>query len=99
MLKWSSGNDGGPSTRRSGIRVPPSAPKMKEDDLQVFALTAKYKEISLVIDILNKIYNFKGDWNHISFHDDNSESPQASIMIPKGYFQDAEMNRKDSPVV
>lgn len=70
---------------------------MHEDDLQIFTLTAKYKEISLVINILNKIYNFKGDWNHISFFDDNKDKT-GSMMIPKGYFHEAKMTRKDLKV-
>jgi len=70
---------------------------MHEDDLQVFTLKAKYKEISLIIDILNRIYNFKGDWNHISFFNDNKDKT-GSIMIPKDYFKGAEMSRKDIKV-
>lgn len=76
------------------MKFPQAVPKMHEDDLQLFTLKAKYKEISLVIDILNRIYNFKGDWNHISFHNDNKKKASGSIMIPKGYFHGAEMSRK-----
>lgn len=54
---------------------------------ELFYLKAEPKEISLVINILNKIYNFKRDWNYITFND------ASSIMIPKGYFESAEMER------
>lgn len=56
---------------------------MKEE----LTIRAEPKEISLVINIVNRIFNFKEDWNHITFND------KGSIAIPKGYFNNAEMER------
>lgn len=61
---------------------------MKEE----LTIRAEPKEITLIISIVNKIFNFKGEWNHISFFENNKDKT-GSVMIPKGYFKGAEMKR------
>lgn len=57
---------------------------MKEE----LVIKAEPKEISLIINIMNKIWNMKEDWMALKFNG-------TSIMVPKGYFKGASYERKE----
>jgi len=51
-------------------------------------IKAHPKEISLIINIVNRIFNMEDDWTFIAFG-----RKETGIMVPKGYFKGAEMER------
>ena len=58
---------------------------MKKEKL---IIKAHPKEISLIINIVNRIFNMEDDWTFIAFG-----KRETGIMVPKGYFAGAEMER------
>jgi len=60
-------------------------------DKEKLIITAHPKEISLIINIVNRIFNMKDDWTFIAFG-----KRETGIMVPKGYFKGAEMKREDA---
>ena len=60
-------------------------------DKEKLIITAHPKEISLIINIVNRIFRMEDDWTYITFG-----KRETGIMIPKGYFKGAEMERIDA---